>query len=327
MIIGLTAAAAILAGFTAITHWFLSLNVPAIHAIFDPLAPALFGPRAGVIIDSFTFLFSAIMVIGIKVAAAPPRRKDKLSMSLIGADVVESLKFLGGQRELRGLILGMGLAILGGGAVIPVGTNYVEQNLTGTLPFASRFHQLQTLTASPTTFMLVFMAFGMVFGALIVPKVEQRVAIAPFFGGSVLAFGLALLGFASVQHYLPAALFGVVAGACVAMVSVAANAYVVRTTADELRGRVFTAMESVTRLALLASMIIMAPIADIIGTYVYNFAISHGMAEQSVYWTGSRITLQLASLIVIGASFYAFAVLSPPKPTPAEQPAEEPLRA
>jgi dTMP kinase len=318
MIIGLTAAAAILAGFETITRAVLDSQLPIVQSLVGPLAPALLGPRAGVILDSFTFLFSAIMIISMRVTAAPPRRKDKLTFSLIGADVVESLKFLGGQRELRGLILGLGLAILGGGAIIPVGANYVEQNLSGALPFASRFSQLQQLTASPTTFMLVFMAVGMVFGALTVPKLENRVPIATFFGGSVLLFGLALLGFASVRHYLPAAMFGVVAGACIAMVSVAANAFVVRTTADELRGRVFTAMESVTRLALLLSMIVMAPIADLIGTYVYKFVIQNEMASQSVYWTGSRITLQLSACIVLAASAYAFAVLSP-KPTDAEK--------
>jgi hypothetical protein len=111
------------------------------------------------------------------------------------------------------------------------------------------------------------------------------------------------------------------------MVSVAANAYVVRTTADELRGRVFTAMESVTRLALLLSMIVMAPIADVIGTYVYGFVITHGMASQAVYWTGSRITLQLSACIVLAASVYAFAVLSPKREVAESSPIAERPRA
>ena len=58
-----------------------------------------------------------------------------------------------------------------------------------------------------------------------------------------------------------------IAGACVATLIVAGNGYVVRTTSDELRGRVFTALESVQRLSLLLSMIVMAPIADLIGKY------------------------------------------------------------
>jgi dTMP kinase len=328
MLVGLTAAAGILAGFEALVHWLLSVQSPIVHSLVGPLAPALVGPQAGIILDSFTFLFSAIMVISMRVTAMPPRRKDKLSWSLIGGDVVESLRFLGGRRELRGLILTLGLAILGGATIIPVGANYVEQNLSGALPFASRFHQLQQLTASPTTFMLVFMAFGMATGALVVPRFENRIPIRMLFGGSVLAFGIALLGFASVTSYAAAAGFGAIAGACIAIVSVAANGYVVRNTADELRGRVFTAMESVTRLSMLLSMIVMAPIADVIGTYVYKAMTTNGPTDASVYWTGSRITLQISSLIVMGAAFYAFTSLRPkPLPADAPVPAEEPAGA
>jgi MFS family permease len=179
--------------------------------------------------------------------------------------------------------------------------------------------------------MLVFMAFGMVFGALTIPRFEHRVRLQWLFGGSVMAFGLALLGFASVTRYGIAGIFAMVAGACIATLSVAGNGYVVRTTSDELRGRVFTALESVQRLSLLLSMIVMAPIADVIGKFVYDFAVNNRLTTQTVYWTGSRITLQLSSFIVMGAAIYAFRSLrwSPsvaaPLPAvtlPAEKPAD-----
>lgn len=321
MVIGLTMAATILAGFEALVRWVLAADLPVVQALVGPLAPALLGPRAGVILNSFTFLFSAAMVVAMRVSAQPPRRTERLSLSLVGKDTIESLRFLGTQRELRGLITTVGLAILGGATIVPVGANYVEQNLSGALPFANRFHQLQELTASPTTFMLVFMAVGMVLGALVIPRFEHKVSVRSLFGSSVAAFGIALLGFASVTSYAVAGALAAVAGACIAMVSVAANGYVVRTTADELRGRVFTAMESVTRLSLLMSMIVMAPIADVIGRYVYDFAIANELAKQSVYFTGSRITLQLSSLIVMAASVYAFVAIRPTRQN--AMPAEE----
>jgi dTMP kinase len=321
MVIGLTMAATILAGFEALVRWVLASDFGVVQALVGPLAPALLGPRAGVILNSFTFLFSAAMVLAMRVTAQPPRRSEKLSLSLVGKDTVESVRFLGTQRELRGLITTVGLAILGGATIVPVGANYVEQNLSGALPFAERFQQLQQLTASPTTFMLVFMAVGMVLGALLIPRFEHHMSVRTLFGSSVAVFGIALMGFASVTSYAIAAAFAAAAGACIAMVSVAANGYVVRTTADELRGRVFTAMESVTRLSLLLSMIVMAPIADVIGRYVYDFAIANELAKQSVYFTGSRITLQLSSLIVMAAAVYAFAAI---RPTPQNaMPAEE----
>ncbi len=309
MLIGLTAAAGILAGFEAIVRSVLSANLPIVHQLVGIAAPALLGPRAGVILDTFTFLFSAMMIWSIRIEARPPLRENGLELSLIGKDVVESFTFLAAHRELRGLLVTIGLAILGGGAIIPVGTTYVQENLTGQLPFADQFTQLQQLTATPTTFMLVFMALGMVSGALFVPKLEHRVRLQLLFAGSVGAFGLALFGFASVDTYWIASLFAIVAGACIATVTVAGNSYVVRTTADELRGRVFTALESVIRVSLLLSMIVMAPLADIIGRYIQGFIVENHLAPSSVEMTGSRLTLQIASMIVIAAAVYAFVTL------------------
>ena len=309
MLIGLTAAAGILAGFEAIVRAILNAHLPIVNELAGLAAPALLGPRAGVILDSLTFVFSAIVISTIHIAARPPLRDEHLDASLIGKDVVESFRFLGEHRELRGLLVTIGLAILGGGAIIPVGATYVQQNLTGLLPFADRFTQLQTLTATPTTFMLVFMALGMVTGALVVPRVEPHIRLQLLFAGSVAAFGLAMLGFASVNTYWVASIFAIVAGACIATVTVAGNSYVVRTTTDELRGRVFTALESVIRVSLLLSMIVMAPLADIIGRYVQRFVIEHGLAPSSVTMTGSRITLQIASCIVLAAAVYAFLTL------------------
>ena len=311
MLIGLTAATAILAGFEALVHALLDANVPIVGNFVGIFAPALLGPRGGVILDVFTFVFSAGMVYSMHLKARPQLAEGEraLDVSLVGKDVVESFRFLGRHKELRGLLVTIGLAILGGGAIVPVGFNYVKDNLIGMLPFADRVRALQELTATPATFMLVFMALGMVVGALVVPRLEHAVKLQLLFAGSVAGFGVAMLGFASVNYYWLAGAFAIVAGACIATVTVAGNSYVIRTTADELRGRVFTALESVIKVALLLSMIVMAPLADFIGNLVQDFVTGNGLAPGSVTLTGSRITLQICSLIVIGAAVYAFKVL------------------
>jgi dTMP kinase len=309
MLIGLTAATAILAGFEAGVRLLLRAHVPIVGSFVGIFAPALLGPRGGVILDSLTFVFSATAIWLIRISARPPIRAEKLDFTLVGKDVVESFKFLGRHKELRGLLVTIGLAILGGGAIVPVGAVYVLKNLTGGLPFANRVQLLQQLTASPQTFMLVFMAFGMAGGALVVPRLERKMPLQLLFAGSVAAFGIALLGFASVNQYWVASLFAMVAGACIATVTVAGNSYVARTTADELRGRVFTALESVIRVSLLLSMVVMAPLADFIGRFVRAFVEANKLAPNTVTLTGSRITLQISSLIVVGAAIYALVTL------------------
>lgn len=309
MLIGLTAAAGILAGFEAIVRAVLAADLPIVDDLVGLAAPALLGPRAGVILDIFTFLFSALMISMIRVKAKPAAAVQKLDLALIGKDVVDSFRFLAEHKELRGLLVTIGFAILGGGAIIPVGTTYVQSNLTGGLPFADQFEQLRQLTATPTTFMLVFMALGMVAGALMVPRLEARVPLQALFTGSVAAFGLALLGFASVNTYWVASLFATAAGACIATVTVAGNTYIVRTTADELRGRVFTAMESVVKVALLVSMVVMAPLADFVGSMIERVIATNGLIPAEVTLTGSRVTLQFSALLVIAAAVYGLVTL------------------
>lgn len=309
MLIGLTTAAGILAGFEAIVRGVLAADLPIVDDLIGLAAPALLGPRAGVVLDIFTFLFSAFMISLIKVEAKPAASAGRLDMALLGKDVVESFRFLAAHRELRGLLVTIGFAILGGGAIIPVGTTYVQSNLTGALPFADQFEQLRQLTATPTTFMLVFMALGMVAGALIVPRLEARVRLQVLFTGSVAAFGFALLGFASVNTYWVASLFAIAAGAGIATVTVAGNTYIVRTTADELRGRVFTAMESVVKVALLVSMVVMAPLADFAGSLIEQFIVANALVPEEVTLTGSRITLQFSALLVLAAAVYGLVTL------------------
>jgi dTMP kinase len=308
MLIGLTAAAGILAAFEAIVQTVINAGVPIVDQLVGLAAPALLGPRAGVVLDVFTFLFSAAMISTIHLAARPPQA-GSFDLSLLGRDALDSFRFLGEHRELRGLLITIGFAIFGGGAIIPVGATYVNDNLTGNLPFADRFEQLQQLTASPTTFMLVFMALGMVSGALLVPRIESRFRLQLLFAGGVAAFGLSLLGFASVNTYWVAGLFGAAAGASIATISVAGNSYVMRTTADELRGRVFTALEAVIRMSLLLSMVVMAPLADLIGQRIEDIVLSRGLAPSGVTLTGSRLTLQLCALVVLGAAYYGYRAL------------------
>jgi len=309
MLVGLTAAAGILAGFEAIVRAVRDAGLPIVDRLVGLAAPALLGPRAGVTLDVFTFLFSAAMIATIKVSARSQQPQARLDLALLGKDAIESFRFLGEHKELRALLITVGLAILGGGAIIPVGTTYVQDNLTGTLPFADRFTQLQQLTATPTTFMLVFLALGMVAGALVIPRFEHTVPLQLLFAGSVGAFGFALLGFASVNAYWLAGIFVVFAGAGVAAVTVAGNTYVVRTTTDELRGRVFTALEAVIRVSLLVSMVVMAPLADLLSGMIEDFVVKNNLAPSSVTLTGSRITLQLCSIVVIAAAVYGFRAL------------------
>jgi len=305
MLLGLTASAAILAVFERVVHVVVDSGFPIVGGFAGWLAPELLGPRAGVFVDSLTFLASALLITMIKVRHSG-RGVSGLDLKLVGKDVVEAYRFLIGHPELRRFLVTIGLAILGGGAIVPVGLIHVQQNLTGGIPFLESVPALERLVATPQTFMMVFLALGMVSGALVVPKLADRFSLQLLFLGGVTGFGVSMLGFASAEKYWLASMLAVCAGFFIADVSVAGYTYVHKTVGEEIQGRVFTALEAVVKIALLVSMIVTAPLADLMDGLVRLVVDVRDIAPSAVVLTGSRLTLQLASLVVIAAAYYAY---------------------
>jgi hypothetical protein len=308
MLIGLTMSGAILAAFEALVRSLLASGFPFVDVLVGPLAPALLGPRAGVVLNSLTFVASALLLWSIRVRVRPERAEEgRLDVRLIGRDAIESFRFLGEHVELRGLLVTVGLAILGGGSIITVGLAYVQDILSRGVPILEQFEAVRTLVAAPQTFVLVLLALGMATGAVLVPRLAERLPLQMLFLGAVTTFGVAMFAFASLGVYWVAIVFAFTAGFCIACLTVAGNTYVARTVADDIRGRVFTAMESVIRVSLLLSMIVVAPLADLLAALIRR--LSSGMSGQS-WFTGPRLTLQIASLIVLGAAYYAYRTLN-----------------
>ncbi len=120
-----------------------------------------------------------------------------------------------------------------------------------------------------------------------------------------------MLGFASVRQYWIACLFTMVAGACIATLTVAGNSYVVRTTTDAIRGRVFTALRSRSSESRCCSRwSSWRRSATSSANSIRDIVARSGVPYDEVYLTGPRITLWVGSLIVIGAAVYGFKTLN-----------------
>ncbi len=305
MLIGLAASGAILAAFEAVVRAVLRAKLPIVEQLAGPLAPALLGPRAGVVLNSVSFFISAAFVLSIRVHARPGEARG-FEVSLIGQDLRESFAFLKERVELRGLLVTVALALLGGGSLISVGLVHVQRNLVGGVPVLDRIELVRRLIAAPQTFMLVFIALGMVTGALAVPRLTGRVPLQALFLGGVVVFGGGMAVFALSSAYWVGAVFAFVAGFCIATLSVAGNTYVVVTVADELRGRVFTAMDAVIRVSLLLSMVVVAPLGDLVNAAIAAVVRAQGIDPSRVWLSGARLTLLLASGLVLGAAWYGY---------------------
>jgi len=149
---------------------------------------------------------------------------------------------------------------------------------------------------------MAFRALGMFLGAVIVPRLAARVPLEALFVSAVALFGTSLLGFALSSVYAVASVFAILAGFFVAQVTVAGNTFVSETVEDALRGRVFTALESVLRVSLLASMLLIAPLGDLVSRLAGQYLSTTGL---HLSLTGPRVTLIVAAVIVLAAAVYA----------------------
>ncbi|MDO8963753.1 MAG: MFS transporter [Coriobacteriia bacterium] len=309
MLVGLLASGAIVSAFVAVVRGLVAVDVPYFSAALQnaPYFTYLTGPLAGVALDSMTFLLSAGLIFLIRAKSVGlVSTGGRFDIRLFGAEVLESFTVLKEHKELRGLLVSIGFAILGGGAIVSVGLVYVQQNLVGGVPFLELVPPLQRAASqAPQTFMMAFLALGMFLGAVIVPRIAVKVTLEQLFVAGVALFGFSMLGFSTTGIYWVAAIFATASGFCVAQVTVAGNTYIAETVADEVRGRVFTALESVLRIALLASMVVVAPLGDLVSGQVQSFVQSTAGDPAKLVLTGSRITLILASTIVLAAAVYA----------------------
>ena len=307
MLVGLSMSGAILAVFDAIVRALIANDVVSRVPFLQEglLRIELLGPRAGVLVNAATFIISAVAIYTIHVrACARCGVQEPLTLSLIGRDVREAFSVLVEHRELRSFLITMGAGIFGGGAVVPLVPRYVDAHLSGSVPLIGDAIAVQSVGTSDTVFMLVFMAFGMVAGAVTVPRLARTTSLQLLFLGGVAGFGASMLAFSLVSVYWIAALFGVAAGFGIAAVTVAGNTYVAKETEDAVRGRVFTALESVIRVSLLLSLVVMPPFTDLVSYLSDRF-----FAVRGLPLSGVRIGLQVASLVVLGAAFYAYKTL------------------
>ncbi|MCL2492125.1 MAG: MFS transporter [Coriobacteriia bacterium] len=310
MIVGLAASGAILAGFSALVNVIFDIAhlLPTMtHSFIDALVPMFVGAKAGYILNALTFMFSAFMIHrvgGLEGKTAPAEKK--LDLSVVKDDALESFRFITSHEELRGLLVTVFFAVVGGGAIVPVGLDHIAA-MQGVIPGADHIEWLATFSGSRQTFVMTFLAIGMAIGAILIPRIEKKIPVRIFFPVSALFVAFGMIGFALTNQYFVACLYAIAAGFFVASLTVGGNNYIVQEVDDSIRGRVFTALESVIRVSLLVSMIVIAPLSDIVGGAMRQFLEYEGVTTFfGLPMTGARITLVLSACIVFAAGLYGF---------------------
>ena len=239
--------------------------------------------------DAVTFLGSALLITTVAIPGRPRVRGQRVDWGQTGRELVEGLKFIRRNEAVRSVMLGMGVGLVGCGAVVPLGPIYSSQVLgAGSAGFGLLMTGLGT---------------GAAIGVLALSVAARRlpsdlVFVATLFGsgvGLVLATAVGNLTMAVVL----AGVFGLFAGTCY----VSGFTIIQERVSDALRGRMFATLYTIIRFCLLVSLAMapwMASLLDSISGALFDDRAIDIVGLQ-VRVPGVRLTFWFGGLMTVAA--------------------------
>jgi dTMP kinase len=202
------------------------------------------------------------------------------------------MEFVRGDRRARAVIVGLGLGIIGAGAMVPLGPVYADVVLGGPAQFGVLMTALGT---------------GAAIGVVTLLMVQRRVRREPVFEMGVIGVGVFLLAAATFSSGGLVALMVAGLGACAGAAYVTGFTILQEHVSDELRGRTFATLAAVVRLCLLLALTVSPLLADVAdwlaGLLIPNQQISVGALNY--VFPGVRFALWIGGVLVIVGGLYA----------------------
>jgi dTMP kinase len=246
-------------------HWFRT----------NPVNLALY-------IDALTFLVSALTIVNLSEisgtrAVADPDRAHGEQVGL-WQSITEGLRFLGSQRWLKGLVLGICGATGSGAAVIGLSKVFAADLQGGNAAYGTLFGTV-----------FIGLASGMFLG----PRMARGFSRRRLVGLSIVASGVTLAIDAIVPNLSLAILATALMGYWAGLIWVVSLTLVGSEVSDELRGRTFAFIYNLMRLVLLAMLAIAPVTAGLIGKHHVD------IGDARVRLDGVTITLFGAGILAI----------------------------
>ncbi|GAA0973982.1 dTMP kinase [Acrocarpospora macrocephala] len=192
--------------------------------------------------------------------------------------IVEGWRFVGANRTVRGLIIGMLGAFAAGGAVVGVAKTYVEVLGGGDAAYGTVFGAV-----------FVGMALGMFFGLRLLRELSRR----RLFGLSIILAGTVLVAIALVHNLVIVVMLTVVLGACAGIAWIIGYTMIGLEVEDQLRGRTFSFLQSLARVVLLLVVAFGSTLAGLFGSHPFTIG---GMSYR---FDGSNLVMLIGALVAV----------------------------
>ncbi|MEV3980597.1 dTMP kinase [Nonomuraea sp. NPDC049758] len=240
----------------------------------DPTAPAL-------IVNSLAYLVSAFLIFTLR---GIPKRDGAISTPSVLKQVVEGWRFVGGNRLVRGLIIGMLGAFAAGGAVVGVAKIYVVALGGGDAAYGVVFGAV-----------FVGMALGMFVGLRLLRGLSRR----RLFGLAITVAGVVLVAIALIHNLPIVVMLTVLLGACAGIAWIIGYTLIGLEVEDALRGRTFSFLQSTARVTLLLVVAVANPLAALFGAHQF------GLGTIAYRFDGTNLVLVIGGGLAMAVGILA----------------------
>jgi dTMP kinase len=231
-------------------------------------------------LDSITFAFSAAMVSTLSIPRMP-RKVRKLDFSQVRRDLIEGFTFVRAHKQVRPWMLGIVCTFMAAGGVFSLGPGFAKD----------------VLTSTPSGFAFITGGFGtgMMVGLLASGLLSRRIKQDILFSSSILLLGGGLIALAGMSGLNAAVSIASALGFFAGVGYSTGYSLMQETTEDELRGRTFSAAYTLIRVGILVGLGVFPLVAGAIGDHTLRL-----WGDGTLSLPGSRVTLWLAGLVVVG---------------------------
>jgi dTMP kinase len=231
-------------------------------------------------IDALTFLVSAITIVNLRqIQGARPREDGEVLGEQVGfrQSILEGFRFVGNQRWVKGLVIGISGATAAGAAVIGLSRLFAADLNGGNAAYGTLFGTV-----------FVGLASGMFLGPRLIGGFPRRRTV----GLAIVTCGVTLAIEAVVPNLALAVVTTAIMGFFAGLVWVVSLTLVGSEVTDDLRGRTFAFIYNLMRLVLLMAVGAAPAIAGAIGNHFVHFG-------------DDRIRLDGITFVLFGAGLIA----------------------
>jgi dTMP kinase len=244
-------------------------------------------------------------------SAAAETKKKRIDISKGWKEVVDGYKFIVKHRIVRGVMIGLGIGIIGGGALVPLGTVYALQVLQG--------------GAAAYSLLMTALGTGAAIGIVTLQFVQKNLKRGTVFWVAVVLAGVSMV-VTGLSSSLAVSIISVgLFGACAGSAYVTGFTVLQEEVEDSVRGRTFAALYTVIRVCMLVGMTI-APLTATIFEWGTKEVFGTTVATVGSFTydvPGVRVAIAVGGFVMILGGFISRSqVVHPDKPSKHD---EEPL--